>query len=186
MWASTSDEWYQRYTLQFFIEDAGSGVAVVWYRVDGGVWRYEGDGDDMAVLFRTWKRGGNSGVHTVEYYCQDRAGNASDWGQSQVLLDGKPPVTTDDLPRNPATPGVPFTSSLPVTVQLTATDPLSGVWQTWCTLDGAPFAEGTSVSIPAPANGSNDGLHWVGYYSVDEAMNRENVHWVPVVIDATP
>ena len=37
--------------------------------------------------------------------------------------------------------------------------------------------------MPAPANGSGDGRHWVGYYSVDNVGNVEYVHWVPVVID---
>ncbi len=163
IWTSTSEEWYQRYTLRFFTEDAGAGVAIVWYRVDGGGWRYKSEGDDMTILFRTWKRGGNSGVHTVDFYCQDWAWNPSQSGQAQVFLDGRPPVTTDDLPRNPATPGVPYSSSLPLTVNLSASDPLSGVWQTWCSLDGVGFAQGTSVVIPAPTNGSNDGLHWVAY-----------------------
>jgi subtilisin family serine protease len=186
IWTSTSEEWYQRYTLRFFTEDAGAGVAIVRYRVDGGGWRYKSEGDDMAILFRTWKRGGNSGVHTVDFYCQDWAWNPSQSGQAQIHLDGRPPVTTDDLPWNPATPGVPYTSSLPLTVNLSASDPLSGVWQTWCSLDGVVFAQGTSVVIPAPTNGSNDGLHWVAYYSIDEAGNVEQVRRVPVVIDAAP
>ena len=162
VWASASDEWSQSYALQFFTEDTGSGVAIVWYRVDGKGWRYEADGDDMTVLFRTWKHGGNSGVHTVEFYGNDWAGNQSEPGQVQVLLDGIAPRTTDDLPRNPATPGVPVTSSVPLTVNLTVDDAHSGVWQTWCSLDGAAFSESSSVFIAAPADGSNDGAPLAG------------------------
>ena len=45
---------------------------------------------------------------------------------------------------------------------------------------------GTSVVIPAPSDGSNDGSHTIAFQSIDAAGNIENQHSVTVQIDATP
>ena len=93
-------------------------------------------------------------------------------------------MTTDDAPRDPLDPWNPPPSATPVTVHLSAVDPHSGVASTWYSLDGGgSFTQGTQVTVAAPANGSNDGRHWVGYYSVDDVGNAEYVHWVAVIID---
>src|SRR5207249_7726659 len=54
-------------------------------------------------------------------------------------------------------------------------------------VDGNPtYTAGTSVTIPAPADGSNDGAHTIAYFSVDNAGNIETVKSTGVLIDATP
>src|SRR5213078_628026 len=54
-------------------------------------------------------------------------------------------------------------------------------------VDGNPtYTVGTSVVIPAPADGSNDGAHTIAYFSVDNAGNIETVKSTTVLIDATP
>src|SRR4029079_12284084 len=45
---------------------------------------------------------------------------------------------------------------------------------------------GTSVLVPAPSDGSNDGSHTIAYFSVDNAGNIETVKSATVLIDATP
>ena len=54
-------------------------------------------------------------------------------------------------------------------------------------MDGNPtYTTGTSVSIPAPADGSNDGAHTIAYFSADNAGNIETIKSATVLIDATP
>ncbi len=154
-------------TVTFTAVDALSGVAGTWYRVDSGPWT----AGTMCTL-RTWKRGGNSGVHLVEYYSADAVGNTAAVKHLEVMLDARAPVTTDDAPR--------VTASAPVSVHLTATDADSGVATTWYRIDEASWTEGSSLVVEGP------GLHWICYYSVDKAGNVENRHWRSVMITALP
>jgi hypothetical protein len=72
-------------------------------------------------------------------------------------------------------------------VSLTANDAGSGVNVTEYSVDGNPsYTVGTSVVIPAPADGSNDGAHTVAYFSADNAGNIETIKSTTVLIDATP
>lgn len=161
------DSWHQRVTVTLSPSDgAGSGVASTQYRVDGGPWL-----PGTSVLLRTWKRGGNSGEHTVEYLSTDAAGNAGTPGSCLVRLDGRAPRTTSDAPLAP-TPG-------PLTVHLSAVDQpgLSGVAATYYSLDGSAWVPGAATVV------SGAGLHWLLYYSVDIAGNVERAwHATPITI----
>src|SRR5207245_7064625 len=44
----------------------------------------------------------------------------------------------------------------------------------------------TRVVLPAPADGSNDGVHTITYHSIDNAGNDETGHSATVRIDTTP
>ena len=72
-----------------------------------------------------------------------------------------------------------------MTVTLTANDALSGIASTEYRVDGGSFQNGTSVSIPAPADHSNDGAHTIEYRSADNAGNTELLHTATVRIDTT-
>ena len=75
-----------------------------------------------------------------------------------------------------------------ITLTLTATDNPSGfgVAATYFQIDGGAWTEGTSVTIPAPVDHSNDGIHTVSYYSTDNAGNTEATQSVTVKIDTRP
>ena len=94
--------------------------------------------------------------------------------------DVTPPTTTvsgaDDLWHN-----------TDVHLTLTATDDPggSGVAATHYQVDGDPWLVGTSLTVPAPANHSNDGVHTVSYYSTDNAGNSETAKSCTVKIDTT-
>src|SRR5207244_109880 len=95
------------------------------------------------------------------------------------LVDNTKPTTSDDAPGG--------WQSNPVTVTLTGSDGGSGVNVTEYSVDGNPtYTAGTSVSIPAPADGSNDGAHTIAYFSADNAGNIETIKSTTVLIDATP
>src|SRR5207247_2706094 len=95
------------------------------------------------------------------------------------LVDNTKPATTDDAPSG--------WKSSAVTVHLSASDTGSGVNVTEYSVDGSStYTTGTSVTIPAPADGSNDGAHTIAYFSADNAGNIETIKSATVLIDATP
>ncbi len=73
----------------------------------------------------------------------------------------------------------------PVTLTFASADEPggSGVAVTYYALDGGPSVAGTSVTIPASADHTNDGPHMVSYYSVDNAGNVEAPQTCAVKID---
>lgn len=86
--------------------------------------------------------------------------------------DDTPPVTTASAPSG--------WQNGSVTVTLSATDDLSGVANTYYTVDGGPQQSGTSIEISA------EGIHTIAYWSVDNAGNQEAAHTLTVQIDTTP
>ncbi|MFL5918543.1 MAG: Ig-like domain-containing protein, partial [Gaiellaceae bacterium] len=119
---------------------------------------------------------GNVGLHVI---ATDAAGNATTSATVTKLVDNTKPNTTDDAPSG--------WHSTAVTVTLTPNDAGSGVNVTEYSVDGNPtYTVGTSVDIPAPPDGSNDGAHTIAYFSVDNAGNVETVDSATVLIDATP
>jgi photosystem II stability/assembly factor-like uncharacterized protein len=93
--------------------------------------------------------------------------------------DGAAPVTSDDAPAGWA--------RTPVNVNLTAHDEEggSGIAETRYAVDGDGETAGATVVVPAPADGSNDGVHTITYYSVDQEGNREAARTATVRIDAS-
>ncbi|MDQ2969246.1 MAG: Ig-like domain-containing protein, partial [Actinomycetota bacterium] len=151
-----------------------SGVVTVAYEYStngGGTWQSTG-----ASFNSTAVPDGNVDLHVV---ATDAAGNTKTSAAVTSLVDNTKPATTDNAPSG--------WQSSPVTVTLTANDAGSGVNVTEYSVDGSPtYTVGTSVVIPAPADGSNDGAHTIGYFSVDNAGNVETIKSTTVLIDATP
>src|ERR671935_746409 len=151
----------------------GSGVASVAYEysTDGGAtWA-----PTTAAFNTTAVADGNIELHVV---ATDNAGNVATSAAVTDLVDNTKPATSDNAPSG-------YQSS-PVTVTLSPSDAGSGVNVTEYAVDGGPFQVGTSVTIPAPADGSNDGAHTIAYFSADNAGNIEQVKSTSVLIDATP
>lgn len=104
------------------------GYAKTEYSRDGGSTWVTG-----STVTYSGKRGG-SGVHTLLYRSTDTAGSLEETKRINVLIDARPPLTTNDAPLVP--------QGGDVTVHLTAADSLagviacSGVKETWCSLDG--------------------------------------------------
>src|SRR5207247_3567442 len=109
----------------------------------------------------------------------DAAGNATTSSTVTRLVDNTKPTTSDNAPGG--------WQSSPVTVTLSPSDGGSGVNVTEYSVDGSPsYTVGTSVTIPPPADGSNDGAHTIAYFSADNAGNIETIKSATVLIDATP
>lgn len=152
--------------------DSLSGFASLYYNVDG-IDRYS---TVNATLDFT-----EDGVHTVEYYGVDNAGNIESLKNTTVSIDRAPPITTDD------SDGLLHTTN--VTVNLTAIDTGSGVNTTYYKVTqvstsvfgylvslvtgllglGEGFTEGNTVLI------TEDGVYNITYYSVDHLGNQEDL-----------
>ena len=98
-----------------------------------------------------------------------------------VVADGEPPVTTVSGPAG-------LWHRTAVTLTLDATDVGLGVMKTFWRIgtDTRDNHIGTRIRIPAPADHSNDGIHRVQYYSVDQVANMETPKEIRVGIDTTP
>lgn len=96
----------------------------------------------------------------------------------QGAVDLIAPVTTDNIP------AVAWhRTDVPVT--FLATDAESGVAYTQYDLDGAGWSVGSTMTIPGPADGSNDGTHYLKYRSADQSGNVEATRTVSLKMDCT-
>jgi len=78
--------------------DAGSGVAALSYRIDGGAWKTVTAASgapslDATVRVASPRRHGNDGVHRVEYRSVDAAGNVEAIRSCRVRIDTRRPRT---------------------------------------------------------------------------------------------
>jgi len=77
------NNWYTRsVTLTFLSNDSVSWVNKTWYRINNGTWEnYTGP-----VLFQ------EDGIHIIEYYSIDNAGNQETFHQVSIKIDKTPPT----------------------------------------------------------------------------------------------
>ncbi len=138
--------------------DGGSGVAAVYFRVNGGAWvETLGSVATTAV----------AGSGTVEYYAVDRLGNREASKYFDFAVDKEAPVTTAYL------------YAAPGTVHVRPQDPNggSGVAARYYSFDGAPFALASSVywDYLVTNPDASYGPHTLRYYSVDKVGNTEAI-----------
>ncbi|WP_240702976.1 OmpL47-type beta-barrel domain-containing protein [Cohnella luojiensis] len=150
----------QSANVTFTAADDETGVAGTYYAVDGQPF-VEGN----ALMIET------EGIHSVSFYSIDKAGNKENLRTIEVKIDRTAPVTSADSPS--------AWVKEDVTVKLTSSDSGSGVATTFYSVDGSEFVEGSSFTI------SQEGIHTVSYYSVDQAGNEETKQAAEVKIDRT-
>jgi len=130
-----------------------------------------------ATSFTNWELTAGDGTKYVYITVRDYAGNEANTYAS-IILDTKAPVTT--------AVGVPTTAqNTDVVFTLSASDDLSGVAATYYQVDSTTgtWTPGTTVTILAPSDHSNDGVHTIYYYSVDNAGKKESYKSCTVTID---
>ncbi len=150
--------------------DSLSGVAAINYTVDDTSERVSYDAN-AAVLFA------DEGIHRIEYYGVDGAGNRGLKKIASVNIDKSAPSTSDDVD------GEWHNTSM--TVRLSATDNLSGVNSTYFKIaDTTTFIASILSSLSgmlglqATQQGDNilisdEGVFNMTYYSKDNAGNTE-------------
>lgn len=153
-------------------DGSGTGVLSTAYRLfDGKSWtdwlRYNGSIHINA-----------SGTYLLEYNSTDMLGNEEAPRSFGFHLDASTPKTVHDHNG--------FWSSNNVNVQLTANHGGSGIRSTHYRIDNGTWITGSTIIVSAPANHSNDGIHLVEFYSIDNLGKEEDVNAVLVKIDTTP
>jgi outer membrane protein assembly factor BamB len=144
-----------------------SGVANVYYRIDGG------NTNNYTGTF-TYSI---DGTHQVDYWDVDVAGNNS-LNVSTVIfrIDKTPPVTQVSFSENNLGNHGWYRGT--VQISISATDNLSGVQNTQYMIDN-----GTAKIYSAPFNYSTNGIHTFTYWSIDKVLNSETVRTVQLKID---
>jgi hypothetical protein len=105
------------------------------------------------------------GVHTLEYYAEDNAGNVENLKVAFFKLDNDIPETQDDAPS-----GIQKQAT---TVSFFTSDMTSGVANTYYTTDGSiPTTSSTSGNSVAFVE---TGVYTIKYFSVDFAGNQEPI-----------
>jgi hypothetical protein len=117
------------------------------------------------------------GSWDVSVKVEDRAGNKTTSAIRTLLVDNTPPATTEDADA--------AWHRTDVVVHLSATDAESGVQGTEYKVDSGSWQSGTTVTVPAPSDGSNDGTHTITYRSTNRAGVAESDRTATVKIDAT-
>ena len=130
------------------------------------------DGDCPAPTVLT----GEGGAITAGVSVHDLAGNQGDGLVTGLKIDRHAPNTTASLPPFDADPW--FKDG--VTVNVSATDPLSGVAHTFAAIDGGTPTEVVGGLLAVTGNGT----HTVGFWSVDAAGNEETHQSLRVKVDA--
>ena len=148
-------------TVHFAATDTQSTVAATYYRTDGGAWV-----KGSLVTLSVWKRGGDNGIHMIDYYSVDSAGNSETPKSCLIKLDSQPPQTTD------TSDGLWYQFS--ETVHFNASDVTVGVAVTHYRIDGGQWLTGRKVTLSVWKRGGNNGIHTIEYYSIDNAGNVES------------
>jgi hypothetical protein len=146
--------WYTApVTLTLTVADGLSGNPRGYYRLNRGSWQ-KGQQIQIAV----------DGVHQIEYFGEDAAGNRTAVGTAQVKLDSTPPSTAYLIEGSQGQNGW-FTS--PLMVKLIATDNAAGVAVTYYQINTGDWQTGSQFQL------SGDGFYTLVFYSVDTAGNVE-------------
>jgi hypothetical protein len=143
--------------------DAGSGLAHIYYRLDGGVWReYSG-----TIGFTT------TGTHLVECYAVDLANNSGTVVNVTCKIDLTPPVSELDL--SGLLDGSDYLNS--VTVNLSSSDVGCGESVIKYKLDDGPWTvTNAAFAIDEP------GTYILWYGSMDALNNTETPRSVTLTV----
>jgi hypothetical protein len=144
-----------------------SGVAATYYRIDGGPTQ------NYTAPFTVI----GDGIHPVDFWSTDVAGNSNNSYTIQIRIDGTGPVT-EIIPSGLVGTNGWYRGT--VQVSMSAADNFNGVYGIYYMIDN-----GTAKTYSAPFNMSNVGSHTITYWSVDNILNTETVRVLPIKIDTS-
>lgn len=143
-----------------------SGVAATYYRVD------DGPTQNYTSTFTV----AGDGIHPVDFWSTDLAGNSTYSYRVMIRIDTTGPVTIANLSGTAGSNGW-YKSA--VQISMSAADNFNGVAATYYRVDG-----GATTTYSAPFNYSTAGTHTLSFWSVDTIFNTETVKMVPLKIDS--
>ena len=144
----------------------GSGVDVVWNRVGANPW----------TVFPSVQIA-NEGLHVLDYYAQDVAGNLEPTRTITIGLDFTPPAVALLAERPPPASGW-YTAAVRFTLALS--DTLSGNPVGYYRLNNAAWQTASQFQLPA------DGVYQIDFYGEDAAGNRSATGSAQARLDVTP
>ncbi len=153
--------------------DAGSGIASLQYRVDGGAWQV---GDTVTL---------DNGLHTLDFQVSDQAGNIQTASES-AKVDTTPP----QINFSSALSGVPLSGN--VALSGVATDPVSGLNSVEVSTDnGSTWQQAASFMGGAwmltwPTGSLSNGAYSVLLRASDNAGNKNSANDSGLILDNTP
>jgi len=161
--------WYRSgVTVTLTTTDDLSGVASTWIRTDNGSW-VQGSGATFT----------SDGLHSLDYYSVDRAGNTEGTHTILVPVDTTPPTTTVSLQGATDVNGS-YVDSVDVT--LAATDATSGIASTTYRVDGGGWQTYVSTFTVTGV-----GSHLIEFNSTDVAGNLESTSSTsPTIASSSP
>ncbi|HIH00620.1 TPA: hypothetical protein HA259_00805 [Thermoplasmata archaeon] len=139
-----------------------------YYRVDGGSWTEYSDTFTVT----------GDGVHTVEFYSDDVAGNEEPVHMTYVMIDTESPETSATVE---GTEGLDGWMVSEATVVFDREDNASGAAVTMYRLDDGDWMERSGTTLDVDIDGS----HTLEFYSIDVAGNEEEVKTLEFKVDAT-
>ncbi|PKQ29484.1 MAG: hypothetical protein CVT60_05080, partial [Actinobacteria bacterium HGW-Actinobacteria-10] len=152
------DTWIKPpFTVSLTAVDTTSPITATYYSTDGQypTIRYYDPGFIMS----------EEGTYAVKYYSVDAKGNTETPVTQELRLDSTPPTTTTDLQPEYITSA---------TVNLFASDALSGIANTWYRIENGAYVSGNSITI------SMEGSWDVEYWSTDKAGNEEPAKYMTI------
>ena len=145
-----------------------------------------GYGDGYAGWrFMTRRCLGESSLGTWALRVSDRvAGHVGDFGSWTLRVHGRPTGDwVDDTAPVTTVVGADGWHRTDATITFEPYDPDSIVARTEFRLDGGAWTSGTGLTIPAPADHGNDGIHVLDYHSFDVNGPVEEIASAEVAID---
>jgi C1A family cysteine protease len=164
-----SNGWFvSEIVIELDAGDEMSSIEKLLYRQDQGDWV---DYIDQIFLL-------DDGIHLLEYYSIDNAGNSDIINNVTFKIDRIEPVTRFEIKGGTENNGW-YNSNL--TLNLTGTDITSGIASIECRQDGNSWSQyGSDQDV------SGEGIHLLEFQSTDNAGNVEPLQILSVCIDYSP
>jgi parallel beta-helix repeat protein len=162
-------------SVSFSATDEGSGVGATYYRIGtSGSWHSYSSSIPISA----------EGNTTVQFYSRDNAGNSESTGSITFKMDKTSPAGTIVIQG-----GTIFATATAVTLNITASDNISGVEQFRCSNDGVTWGSWESWQNLSDSMSWNlqigDGLKIVFFQIMDNASNVVTCNDT-IILDTTP
>ncbi len=163
-------EWHSAaFIVNFTASDTGSGVQRTEYRLDGGAWQAGTSVNVTSAL---------TGIHQLEYRSVDKVGNVEVAKSIQLKFDGLPPITTVEYQGANRT-----RTNIQLFISARDNDYGSGLNTTWYRVDDGMPVLCTENKVTIDISVIPDGMHAIGYYSIDHVGNVEPEQLFYITID---
>ncbi|MHA1376535.1 MAG: OmpL47-type beta-barrel domain-containing protein, partial [Promethearchaeota archaeon] len=151
----------------------GSGVTLISYNIDGGVWNVYSTPFNLSGL--------DEGLHTIYYNATDYAGNIEITKQIVVYLDINNISSSIDFNYYEGS-GIKYINNFTQFIINWNDGTGSGLKNIFYKIDSEPFSV---HSAPFTLSGYSEGLHDITYYTIDNVGNVELEKSITIYLDIT-